>query len=436
MPRTKETRNFLGTILQKKITRNGRKVTVFTARKRYALLDADGNPQKDAKGKIIYKDKTKRCFSMSEAQIALTNITKEIEQEQKKFLEEQKAAPKDRSFFELVEYFRTEYVKPAIFSGGEKIAGYRQDLETIKRHLNEFKKYFGDVPLKAFTYEDFRRFKEHLASTPTKFGSLPQPSTYNRKLTLLNRVLNVGVQLEWLVVNPMKKGKPLIKKSIENKRNRMLTFEEEERLLAQCVGLREHLKLYILLSLETAMRRSEVWNLQWWQVDFQKSVIYLTEEAAKKTKTGEEGILPLTKRLADELKKIHEVSPSTAPNDLVVGKLETKRSFHTACRLAGIKNLQYRDLRATGATRMVLAGNPESQVMKATRHTEFDTFLTHYTGVDVKNAQVIGERLQQYNEIEKAKIKFRESLIELHYILLFLIGAKKTKTRATGSVNA
>ena len=35
---------------------------------------------------------------------------------------------------------------------------------------------------------------------------------------------------------------------------------------------------------------------------------------------------------------------------------ETKRGFHTACRLAGIEGLMWKDLRATFGTRLAEAG--------------------------------------------------------------------------------
>lgn len=429
MPRKKETRNPLGSIFPKTVTKNGKKIKVWDVRKRYF----DEDLQK-------WRDKTKRCYSHAEALAALASAKTDLETEKQKVEQEKQA---EHTFFELIEYFDKEFVKEAVYIGKRKIGGYRQDLKTIRRHLEEFKTFFGDLVLTKFTYENLRVYAEHLASTPTKFGNLPAASTIHKKLTLLRRLFSVAVQKEWLAGNPFARGESLIQKSAETERNRMLTFEEEARLLAACDSMqeitykrkldtrsyknkfgkivklgwskeevsatvptkREHLLTFILLSLDTAMRRGEIYNLKWWQVDFEKRVIYLTKDAAKKTKTGVAGILPLTDRLASELEKVRAKSFRRSPDDLVVGKVDFKRAFASACRAAGIVDLQFRDLRATGATRMMLAGNAGDLVRKITRHTKTETFLNHYTSVDVENARLIGEKLQEFNEIQTSKVK-------------------------------
>jgi integrase len=44
----------------------------------------------------------------------------------------------------------------------------------------------------------------------------------------------------------------------ENQRNRYLTADEEDRLLAACVGDRAHLRPIIIMALNTGMRRGEI----------------------------------------------------------------------------------------------------------------------------------------------------------------------------------
>lgn len=416
MPRTKETRNPLGSIFTRTITKNGKKIKVYDARKRYVVDQTED-------GKPIYKDRTKRCLSYADATTALLNFPVEIEEELK-----QKKTEKTRehTFFELCEYYRTEYVKPAVYSGKRKIAGYRQNLKTLGRYIDEFKEFFGDVPVSQINYQYLRRFAVHLATTKTKRGDLPAASTYHKKLTVLQRMFSIAIQMDWVLVSPFKRGEPLIKKSAEQERNRMLTYEEEERLLAACVDgtfpykferygntyeavkhvQRSYLRPYIFCSLDAAMRRGEIFEMRWWQVDFDNRVIYLTKDAAAKTKTGAEGILPLTARLADELLKIkNSLRRPPMPNDYVLGKCEFKRAFSQVCKDAGITDLQFRDLRATGATRMQLSGTVANLVKKVTRHSKVETLHKHYTLVDMRNAQEIGDRLDEYNQAEKAKVR-------------------------------
>ncbi len=397
MPRTKTTRNHQGSIFKKTITKNGRKITAFDVRKRYW----DEAAQK-------YKDRNKRCYSFAEAQTALANMPGEIKEQF-----EQKD-PSNKTVSELIAYFRKEYVKPAVFANGQKIAGYKQSIETVNRYLDEILSFFGHEKLvSSVTYEDCRRFAEKLATTPTKLGSLPAPSTYHKKLAVLGRIFNIAIQLDWILVNPMKRGASLIKKRSEKPRNRMLTIEEEYRLLAECTGERSHLLAYVLVALDTGMRRGEIYNMRWRQVDFERKAIYLTKAAAKATKTGVEGILPLTSRVAEELQNVRRLTRKSGPDDPVLGKHEFKRAWKTVCQLAGIKELQFRDLRASAATRMLLTGTSGDLVRKITRHTRTETFLDHYTNIDIQIAQTIGVRLDEFQKKQQELLRKDEAKVEI-----------------------
>jgi len=434
MPRTKETRNPFGTIEEKQIVMKGKKRKVWDVRKRYAAQDADGNFLLDSKGKKIYREKTRRCYSLSEAQTALMSMPAEIrEKQEKEKLEELKHRKKLYTFRELVARFRKTEVKPAVIVGGRKISGYKQDLENVKRILDLFENYFGDRIISEFTYHDLESFRSWYAERHTKRDKLPSVSTINEKMSFLRRLFNFAIEIYWLDVSPFQRGKSLVSRSSETVRNRMLTFDEEKRLLAACTDYktvtferknrknykkgegteevtqrvpvgRKRLGFLIICALDTAMRRGEIFNLEWWQIDFDRKVIYLTREAAAATKTGKGGVLPMTQRLETVLSEIYNNSGGRrGKNDKVFEHYDFRKAFESACRDAKIDDLQFRDLRSTGATRMVLAGNAESQVMKVTRHTQLKTFLEHYSNVDIINAQNIGKNLDIFLENQQSK---------------------------------
>jgi hypothetical protein len=52
---------------------------------------------------------------------------------------------------------------------------------------------------------------------------------------MLRRILNVDVQLGWLAHNPFNAGKSLIETRSENRRTRILTFDEKAALLEECL---------------------------------------------------------------------------------------------------------------------------------------------------------------------------------------------------------
>ncbi|MEQ1762849.1 MAG: site-specific integrase [Pyrinomonadaceae bacterium] len=414
MARTKTSRNPLGSVLKKKALKGGKKVTVWDARKRYTKLD--GSPG----------EKFKRCDTEAEAYIELVNFKGEIERE----LSGIEADPKENeepahTLGELITYFRGEYVKPAVFSGNRKISGYKQDLNTVRRYLTEIETHFGSgTPLESISYEHCRRYATILAATPTQGKTLPAASTYHKKLSILSKLFTVAIQLQWLTIHPMEQGKPLIDRKAEKARMRVMTFEEELAILDHChqdivisrklrgkptdcriKSNRHILRSYILFAVETGMRYGEIDALKWWQVDLDRNVIYLTEEAARDTKTGKEGILPITSRLRSEIDVVIDRTIRRGRNDRVLPRMRVDLVFRKVCKLAGVTDLQFRDLRATGATRMALAGVSESVVMKITRHTRLKTLLNHYTSVDIVNAQIVARKMDRFNRNQASKVK-------------------------------
>lgn len=427
MPRTKATRNFRGSILEKTVVKNGSKATAFDVRVRVPKKDENGNLILNTKGKKTYKDVSGgRKWNKTEANIALINLINRLDVEQRA-----PASPAQRTFGDLETYYSKEYVKKAVIVGGKKKGrGFKGKISSVTKHVAEMTNYFGrERPLLSITYEDLVTLAENLSLKPTQKGTLPAVSTVNEKLSRLRRMFTVAFQKEWITINPFEKGDKLIDRLAENRRNRMMTFEEEIKIHEMCqpheirfvqerkrkdgtVALirnrrfvdRRHLILYMIASVDTALREGEVFNMEPWQMDFENDVVYLTKEAAEASKTGQAGIIPMSARLKEILL---EIKSRTAwhSNMKIFPKMNYSRSFNSAVKEAGIEDLQFRDLRSTGATRMVLAGGATSHVMKITRHRRIKTFLDHYTNVDMKNAQRIGSDLNKFIENETLKVK-------------------------------
>jgi integrase len=428
MPRTKETRNFRGSILKRKAVKNGKKATAYDARVRVPRRSDAGEVLRDESGRVLYKDITARCWTPTDANIALLNLINEAENGHSIGHE------RVRTFGDLADYYTAEYVKPAVIVNGEHLSGFKSNISYKKTIIAELERLVGArTPLTDITFQDLRKVKEQIAQTPTQKGTLPAVSTVNEKMSILRRMFNVAIDKDWLQKSPFKKGehrgkRKLIDRSAENRRSRQLTFDEEQRLFAvlqphevtytyerksRKTGVvrsvtsrswvdRRHLIPIITIALDTALRVGEVFNLEPWQIDFDRNVIYLTHAAAAETKTGEPGIMPMTARVRAVLEEARDLS-SWDPEQKIFRRFEYKRSFNSACAEAGIENLQLRDSRSTGATRMVLAGTPESQVMKTTRHKNLKIFLDHYTNVDIENARQIGRNLDDYIEKQSHK---------------------------------
>ncbi|HEX8636840.1 MAG TPA: site-specific integrase, partial [Pyrinomonadaceae bacterium] len=182
--------------------------------------------------------------------------------------------------------------------------------------------------------------------------------------------------------------------------------KEEKEVESTVEICRAYLRSIIICALDTAMRKGEIQSLQWKEVFLTEKYIFIDGE---KTKTGVDGLAPVTPRLADELEKLKSQFPHE-PEDHVFPFGDFKKAFDNAAADAGIENLQFRDLRSTASTRMLLAGNTGELVRKITRHTQVKTFHDHYTNIDIQNARLIGEKLADFTSGQISKGNDKENM--------------------------
>lgn len=120
------------------------------------------------------------------------------------------------------------------------------------------------------------------------------------------------------------------------------------------------------MALYTGMRRGEIFNLKWFDVDFNRGLIQIRE-----SKSGKKRVVPINvtiKMLLDDLKPKSEY---VFPSPKTGGKLDNiKRSFRRAVTEAGIEDFRFHDLRHTAATRMADAGADTFTLMKILGHSD------------------------------------------------------------------
>jgi len=172
-------------------------------------------------------------------------------------------------------------------------------------------------------------------------------STVNRELSCLKTIFNKAIEWGKIHKNPTNKVKPFK----ENKhRLRYLNKEEIKALYNACA---EHLKPIIIVTLNTGMRKGEILNLEWEQVDFRQKIIYLLD-----TKNNEKREIPMNAVVFDTLLKVkkHPDSPYIFCNKDGEPYGSIKTVFWHALKRTGIKNFRFHDLRHTFASHLVMAG--------------------------------------------------------------------------------
>ncbi|MBK6798709.1 MAG: site-specific integrase [Acidobacteria bacterium] len=243
--------------------------------------------------------------------------------------------------------------------------------------------HIGNRLIKEITYTDLEAFRSKRFATKTRRGDERSVANVNRELSLLRAVLNYAKRSRLIARSPFEDGATLISIAEENKRDRLLTRDEEKRLLEACAGRRSHLRSILITAIDTAMRKGEILQLTWQDVNLDAREITVRSSTTKVRKGRTIGI---TSRLASELLALWESSPKD-PSEFVFGaRDDVKKSFNNACREAGITDLHFHDLRHLGTTRMIQAGMPPAEVMKITGHTRFETF-SRYLNVDGDGAR-------------------------------------------------
>ena len=232
------------------------------------------------------------------------------------------------------------------------------------------------------------KYKKERRETPTIHGRRRANASVNRELAYLSKVFNLAIRDGITMSNPCRGVKRLAE---ENMRTRYLTIEEEERLLDACVGDRSHLRPIIVLAVNTGLRRGELFSLRWLHIDFSRQVLHVLRSKSNKARS-----VPLNRRSLATLRELSNGQPSSGPEDRVFGVTDVKRSFGTACTLAGITNLHFHDLRHTFGTRLGDSGVDINTIASLMGHSDI-RMAARYTHPTDKNRKGAVESLTAYS---------------------------------------
>lgn len=364
---------------------------------------------REIKGRIYarlqYQDDTgkrkEKLRSITEKRTA-RNVVEEMRRELE--LSGEEALRQDRlTFKQFAKLFAAARLTPPVYANGIKVSGLKSRLKFTVEMLSE---YFDSTTLRSIRPRDLERFKSHRLNSITKYGTKRNISTVNRELAILRTMFSFALQNDWILQNPFSRARGIIVTSAEKERDRILSAEEEGRLLGACTGERAHLRPILICALDTAMRSGEMFKMKWRDVNLYKGEIFIPQT---NTKTERSRVVGVTPRLREELERLWSTSAQKA-DDLVFGVTNTvKRSWKTACSLAGVEDFRLHDCRHTATTRMIASGSPHTEVMKITGHSQIKTFL-RYLNVTSETVNRTANRLAEYLSEREAKAKESDSI--------------------------
>lgn len=241
-------------------------------------------------------------------------------------------------------------------------------------------KAFKNKTLRQITPPIIETLKQEILSTPTIHGKKRTFATVNYYIRVLSKIFSMAVDAEILETNPCRRVRKL---KVDNQRTRVLSDEEERRLLA-ALGDNEPVQQIATLALHTGLRRGEIFNLAWTDVDFDRRTILVQQ-----SKSGRKRMVPMNATVSEMLKNMVRRGDLVFPSPKTGGRLDNiKRSFGRAMREAKIENFKFHDLRHTAATRMADAGADAFTLMKILGHSDIrmTSRYTHATDSAIRKA--------------------------------------------------
>jgi integrase len=279
--------------------------------------------------------------------------------------------------------------------------------------MNHLIRVIGDIDFQAVTHGHGEQFRQACLDEGNK------PDTVAKKIRELKAMFELGFRRKQLEENPFKNVKP--PKTNKNKKIHTYTEEQCDRLIREASDYQKdwvlEWDLVITLALTTAMRKSEILNAVWSDIDFKNMTIEISPKEnteytwAWEIKDTDSRTLPLTEDVIRLLINLQERRPAGYPYVFVppkrydriqltrTGKSKRKKNtwslkdannsvingftgmFSEIKTKAGIKKGTFHDLRRTAITNFFYAGLEITEVMRLAGHSKYDTCLTYYLSV-------------------------------------------------------
>jgi integrase len=260
-------------------------------------------------------------------------------------------------------------------------------------HLKSLLPYFGDHPVARLN----RNMAAEYRAWRSRTGGVTD-ATINRAISVLKHILYWGVDEQLLPANPWARL-ALVR---ERRLNRpVMTLAEEAALLGV---LPDYLRNIATAALDTGMRRGEILNQLWQDVDLTRKLLSVTKS---KTAGGEAREIPLTARLLGLLSEMPRKSSVVfthhgQPLNWI------RKGWLGGLKRAGLRHFRFHDLRHTFNTRLMEAGVIADVRMALMGHSGGGTVHSIYTHVELPAKRKAISELEAWVKQQQEELKAQQ----------------------------
>ena len=313
----------------------------------------------------IYKGKSYPEGSSME--IKLGNLSSwSWQQLEKQLLEFQGKADRGEPLEDQVQILFGDFTKNWLERAKVRLKAYETDEIHVRCHLLPF---FGSKTLNSISTADVNNWiADRLANAA--------PASVKRGLGTLSSIMTDARRGGYIEVNPCIDADAI--RGITG-RQRFLSGEELVRLLIAAEDTAEWLPDFIVWAIHSGMRKSEICNLTWKDIQSLPDGRHIA--SIRTSKSDQPRMVVCTHSMVEVLDRQNERRQEGNRHVFTVTKMTLRRKWEKARRDAGLLDVTMHDLRRTHSTHAAAAGVDLNTLAGRIGHTDLSMLQKHYAAI-------------------------------------------------------
>jgi integrase len=293
-----------------------------------------------------------------------------------------KASIREGRFFDIKKENRVTF-NELLDAYVEKVKDTKFYHQTMRFFLPVIRTHFGKKLLSEIDYKMLEDFRDERKKTPIHHGTERSDRTVNLELSIIRQAFRKALKWKMAEKNPFQDADDLFYK-LDNRRERALTGDEVKRLIEASPP---YLKPIAITAVYTGLRKSDILNLKWKDIDLERGLIRITEQKISKVRN-----IVLNNDMRILLHSLPVKGEYVFPGKNGNPYKDLKKSFQTALIKAGIEQgegkqkIVFHSLRHTCISLLTERGADTTAVKNYVAHAD-EKMTEHYTHLSAEFAR-------------------------------------------------